>query len=230
MSIHDNHRQRVKASYLAHGPDMMNDYQLLELYLFYSIPRADVNPLAHRLIDTFGSLAEVFAASIADLCQVQGVGESVAISIQLASQITARCQHRDASKVGEIISPEDAAEYLTPYFFGARQEQVYLLSVDAKGRAIHCDHLCNGSPSAASVDPQVLISLARDNRAVGVVLAHNHLSGSATPSQEDVAATKAIAKALHEIHVQLVDHLILADGDYVSLRHSDFMDWDTLLR
>lgn len=228
MSIHDDHRKRVKARYLEFGPDVFDDYQLLELFLFYSNPRSDVNPLAHQLINQFGSLPAVLNASVEELTAIKGVGEHTAISIRLLSDLPRRSQIAGSSRINIITSAEDAAEYLIPYFYGSQVEQVYLLCLDSRGKVLHCSRLSDGGPNSAAFDQRTLISVALDHRAVSVLLAHNHISGSIEPSQEDIDATRNAAQALRMIHVQLTDHLIIADHDYLSLRQSGLLNWNLL--
>lgn len=224
MGIHDDHRKRVKARYLEFGAEVFDDYQLLELFLFYSNPRSDVNPLAHQLINQFGSLTAVMNASVEELTAVKGVGEHAAISIRLLSDLPRRSQIARSSQKNIITSAEDAVEYLIPYFYGAQVEQVYLLCLDLQGRVLHCCRLSDGTPNFAAFDQRKLISAALEHRASSVLLAHNHVSGSTEPSQEDFNATREAAHALRMIHVQLIDHLIIADNDYLSLRQSGLID------
>lgn len=230
MGIHDDHRKRVKARYLEFGAEVFDDYQLLELYLFYSNPRADVNPLAHQLINQFGSLPGVLNASVEELTAVKGVGEHAAISLRLISDLNRRSQMARSSRKDLITSAEDGAEYLIPHFYGSQVELVYLLCLDPQGRVLHCSRLSggDGTPTFASFDQRKLIAAALEHRASSVLLAHNHLSGSTEPSQEDLDATRHAAQALRMIHVHLLDHLIIADNDYRSLRQSGLLNWDLL--
>lgn len=228
MGIHDDHRKRVKARYLEFGAEVFDDYQLLELFLFYSNPRSDVNPLAHQLINQFGSLPGVLNASVEELTAVKGVGEHTAISIRLLSDLNRRSLMVRNSRRDVITSSEDAADYLIPYFYGSQVELVYLLCLDAQGRVLHCSRLSDGTPNFASFDRRKLISAALEHRATAALLAHNHVSGSLEPSQEDLDATKDAAQALRMIHVQLLDHLIIGDNDYRSLRQSGSLNWNLL--
>jgi DNA repair protein RadC len=228
MGIHSGHRERVKSTYLKFGPEVFDDYQLLELFLFYSNPRSDVNPLAHQLMERFGSLPAVLSASVEDLCSMDGIGQHTAISLRLVSDLTQRCQQVRTAQRSTITSPEDAADYLSPFFFGAKTEQVYLICLDSQGRLQQCRKLTNGTPNSAVFDLRKTTAAALSDGTTGVILAHNHLSGSTEPSQADLDATRRVAAGLHAIQVQLLDHLILADEDFLSLRQSGLLDWDTL--
>jgi DNA repair protein RadC len=228
MGIHSGHRERVKSTYLKFGPEVFDDYKLLELFLFYSNPRSDVNPLAHQLINHFGSLQAVLSAPVEQLCAMEGVGQHTAISLHLVSDPTQRCQQMRTAQRSAITSPEDAAEYFGPYFFGAKTEQVYLACLDSQGRILHCHKLCEGGPNSAAFDLRNATAAALASGTTGVILAHNHLSGSTEPSQADLDATRSVAAGLRVIQVELLDHLILADADFLSLRQSGFLDWNNL--
>ena len=130
MSIHDGHRQRLKERFLKEGLDNFNELQVLELLLFYCIPRQDTNPIAHALLDRFGSLAQVLEAPASELLKVPGIGEGTATFLPLMSSL---CRyylvHRTSSNV--ILSTiEQFGNYLLPFFCGRRNEVVYLLCLE----------------------------------------------------------------------------------------------------
>ena len=127
---HKGHRARVKEEFFARGLSGMADHRALELLLFYAIPQGDVNPLAHRLIDTFGSLAGVFNATIDQLTAVKGIGEHAACLIKLITALGARYQ-ADRSQLGDILTTTvQLGEYLSPEFFGQRNEITVIRKTD----------------------------------------------------------------------------------------------------
>ena len=195
---------------------------ILELMLFYAVPQGDVNPLAHRLINHFGSFAAVLDASPEDLRQVKGVGEHTALYLSMFPQVMRRYLASRAGHEDKVCSVEDAGEYLLPYFFGAKSELLYLLCLDAKGRVLSCRRLAEGSLNRVLMDTRLVIETAMDDRATSVVLAHNHVSGIALPSREDEATTKTVKDALESIGGYLADHIIVSDGDFVSMADSGY--------
>ena len=204
-NVHAGHRQRLKRQFLEAGLDSLSDVNCLELLLFYAIARRDTNPLAHALLEQFGSLSAVFNASPEQLQQVPGISEHAAVLLH-AIPALGRRYFIDQTRQEKILnSTERCGAYLIPYFFGAREEQVYLLSLDAKCKVLDCRMLSRGSVNAASV-----------------VLAHNHTSGIALPSREDEATTRRLETALDAVGIQLVDHIIVADNDFVSMADSGF--------
>lgn len=220
MSIHTGHRQRLKERFLKEGLDNFNELQVLELLLFYCIPRQDTNPIAHALLDRFGSLAQVLEAPTSELQKVPGVGESTATFLPLlASLCRYYLVHRTASNV-ILNTIEQCGNYLLPFFCGRRNEVVYLLCLDAKCKVLSCKEVGEGSVNSASVPIRRIVEMALADNATSVVLAHNHPSGMALPSGEDQLTTRRLAMSLSTVDIELVDHLVIADNDFVSLRQS----------
>lgn len=214
----------MKQRFLEHGDRIFDDYQLLELLLYYAVPRRDTNPLAHELMERFGSLSGVLEAGPEELRQLSWVSDSVVVLFELLPQLMRRYQESAANPDGRISSVEDAAAYLRPYFFGLRKERAYLLSVSAKGRVLGCDFLGGGTDTSVGIDPRQLVEIALRHHAAWVVLAHSHPSGIAMPSGADIQVTRACRQVLRPLRIELRDHLIFADDDYVSLRDSNLMD------
>lgn len=225
MGIHDGHRDRMKKQFLRNGADAFNDHQLLELFLFFGKPQGDVNPLAHTLIDHFGSLSAVFDAPPEELTKVKGVGAHVAVLIHLMPQLMRRYELSRMDDTDIMANVSDLGDYFQPYFYGARNEMAYLMSMDGKGKVLGCDRLSEGSLNVTALDSRAVLEAALRRRASCVVLAHNHTSGVARPPREDVAATVQLERILQQIDVILMDHLIIVDGDFVSLRQSKAKPW-----
>ncbi len=218
--VHSGHRQRLKDQFLTHGMDPIHDVNVLELVLFYAIPRQDTNPIAHRLLNTFGSLAAVFDATPEELMKRGGLSKNAATLIKLIPA-AARRQQLSRSSCQQILdSTQKCGDYLVPFFFGATQEEVYLLGLDAKCKVLGCVKLSTGSINSAGLSIRKVVECALNMKASSVVLAHNHTSGIAVPSQEDIRTTKSISHALDLVGVYLADHVVVADEDYVSMAES----------
>ena len=220
MSIHDGHRQRLKNRFRQEGLDKFDEIQALELLLFYAIPQRDTNPLAHRLLDHFGTLAQVLEAPVEELEKVPGVGANVATLLSLT---TAMARYYMVNRVGQamvLTSTEMCGDYLLPHFVGRRNETVFLLCLDAKCKVLGCKEVGEGSVNSASVPIRRIVEMALGMNATSVVLAHNHPSGLALPSGEDVQTTRRLAVALDAVDITLADHIIVAEDDYVSMAQS----------
>ena len=220
MGVHDGHRKRLKTQFLIHGEDF-HDHQLLELLLCYAIPQGDVNGLAHALLDQFGSLAGVFDALPPSLTRVDGVGEHTAVLLKLIPKLAGRYSTIRSSPGDILASSRAARDYLLPYFqTGPRTEMVYLVCMDAKYKVLGCHKLGEGTVNAADITPRRVVELALAHNASAVLLAHNHVSGLALPSNADLMTTQQLTAILRSVGVELLDHLIFTDDDMVSLRDS----------
>jgi DNA repair protein RadC len=220
MSIHDGHRQRLMERFNKEGLDHFDPVQVLELLLFYSIPRRDTNEIAHALINRFGSVSRVMDASLEELMQVPGVGRNTAVFLHLAKQ-AGRYYQVDSTRKGAVVKDtEDCGQYLLPYFIGRQKETVFLLCLNANCNVISCREVGEGEINSAVISPRRVVEIALTEKASTVVLAHNHPSGVALPSREDVLVTQRLAAALAAVEVTLFDHLIVAGDDFVSLVQS----------
>lgn len=220
LGIHEGHRNRLKARYRDHGLDNFNDVNVLELLLFYAIPRKDTNELAHALLDHFGSLDRIFEASVPELEEVPGIGENTALLITLVPQITRRYLMAKGNCICSITSSAEAGKYLVPRLMFEKEEKLLLLCLDAKKSVISCVSLGSGVINAVDVNVRKVVENAVRNRASSVILAHNHPSGVALPSREDERITREIASALKLVGIPLDDHIIVAGDDFVSFADS----------
>lgn len=228
-SIHLGHRERLKRRFLEEGLDDFTDIQVLELLLFYAIARQDTNPIAHNLLDHFGSLSQVLEASPEELKKVKGVGEHAALLLHLIPQIGRYYQVDSAQRVDILTSLDACGAYLVPYFFARTRETVFLLCMDAKCKVLCCKEIGEGSVNSASISVRKVVETALAANATTVILAHNHPSGIAIPSDEDVQTTRRIAAALSAVEIHLADHIVVAEGDYVSMVQSGYRFDDVLL-
>lgn len=223
MADHSGHRERLRAEFLAR-PESFPDHKLLELLLFYALPRQDTNPVAHELLEQFGSIRGVLDAEPKALIRVSGVGDRAAVLFRAAKELGRR-YHAQRSSVTDLVrNTRDAGELLQPYFYGARNELVYLLCLDGKGKALACPQISEGSVNAAEVVTRKVVDAALRCNAAMAVLAHNHVSGLALPSAEDKATTLYLRDVLEKVNVRLIDHLIFCDDDMVSLRDSGYFE------
>ena len=219
MGLHDGHRQRLIQRFLEEDLDNFEPHNVLEMLLFYAIPRKDTNELAHVLIDTFGSLKGVFDAPYEELIKVTGIGPNTAALLKLVPSLTRTYYSSDARSI-ILDTSEKSGEYFLPYYIGQTEEVVRLACLDAGGKVISNQILHRGSANAAEVNLRKIVNIALRNNAMGVILAHNHPGGLPLPSEEDVATTKSIREALMPMGILLMDHIIVAGQDYVSMARS----------
>lgn len=223
MPMHDGHRKRLRQRFQAEGLDYFTDVQVLELLLFYCIARQDTNPIAHRLLDQFGSLSQVLEAPVEELRKVEGVGESTAVFLHLVTQV-GRCYLKDrAAKTKILPTLESCAKFLQPYFYGKNVETVYLLCLDAKCKFLCCKKMSEGNVNSTQLSVRKVVETALTANASSVLLAHNHPGGIAIPSYADIHTTMNVAAALQAVDVHFIDHLVICDDDYVSLMQSGYL-------
>lgn len=219
-NIHQGHRKRLKERFLAEGLDHFNDVNVLELMLFYCVQRQDTNPLAHRLLAHFGKLSNVLDASFSELLKVEGVTENIATYLTMINAVGRSYLKSRSSDTKILLSTEECGNHLLPYFHSLQKETVYLLCLDAKCKVLGCKKVGEGSVNSASISIRRIVETALSANAVSVVLAHNHPSGLAVPSAEDIQTTKRLGRALYAVEIILADHIVVADGDFVSMVQS----------
>ncbi len=220
MSIHDGHRERLKDRFREHGLDSLSDIEALEILLFYAIGRRDTNEIAHNLLNRFGSYRDVLEADFDELCTVDGVGKNTATLLRLVTEMNMRYQ-KSTRDVGEpLLSTEAAGDYIVPLFAYTKRESAYMLFLDSAGRLISCRELAQGIVNKVEFPARTIVEHTIKANAAKVILTHNHLSGTALPSNDDIVATLQIRDMLKVIGAELIDHIIVCDGDYVSLRDS----------
>lgn len=177
--------------------------------------------LAHELVERFGSLAGALDASVEELKKVPGVGEHTAVLLRMLPALLGRYQGSRARLAAVINWPEDAYAWLEPYFFGARNEMVYVLCLDGKRQVLGVRRVAEGSIEMAQVNTRRIAEEALGLRAARIYVAHNHVSNLALPSQADWLVTDVLRAALAPIGIHLEDHLIFVDGDMLSLKNSE---------
>ncbi len=190
---------------------------MLELLLFQAIPRIDTNPLAHRLMQRFGSLSAVLEADPKDLAAVDGVGANAAAFLALVPQVTRRYfldRIRHTRK--PLNTSEAAAEYLVPLMAGRSEEVFYVICLDSRLRIHYPALISEGTVKDAFVHPRHVVETAVRHKAAAVILAHNHPAGTVKPSNHDHALTRRLVQALGGIDIKVVDHVIVAGEEFYS--------------
>lgn len=223
MGVHEGHRKRMLSKFLEAGTDNMHPHEVLEMLLFYAIPRRDTNEIAHELISTFGSLRAVFDAPASEIAKVHGMGEYSATLLKMVPELVRYYFMEDENPV-ILSSIEEMAEYLMPRFIGRTRETVFLLCMDNKGKVIACVKVGEGSVNSTSVSIRHIVEIAVKFNASSVVLAHNHPGGVALPSREDIETTRNLLDLCRSINIPLIDHIVFSDNDYVSLYQTNILN------
>lgn len=220
MHTDAGHRQRLKDRFLAEGLENFGEVHVLELLLFYAVPRKDTKPIARALLDHFGSLPLVLEATVPELMAVEGVGIGAATFLTMINQVGRYYQVRRADTPVIMNSTEDYGRYLLRQLYGRRNETVFMLCLDAKCKLLCCRKLGEGSANSANIPIRQMVEIALSVNATMVILGHNHPSGLAVPSHEDIETTQRLATALGAMDIVLVDHVVVAEDEFVSLVQS----------
>ena len=218
---HEGHRDRLRDEFLNLGENQsMHDHKLLEMLLFYAIPRKDTNTIAHELLNTFGSFSAVFDADVEALAEIKGMTKNAAVLIKTIVPIIRKYVDSKGDAPNCIKSFEDLGNFFMAKYLGTKSETVSMLCLNGKGEILSFEIISDGDLDSAGLSIRTILEKVIKTSATAVVLAHNHPSGIALPSAQDIAVTKMVADALHTISVHLVDHIIIVDNDYVSMAQS----------
>lgn len=220
MSIHEGHRQRLRDRFRREGLDHFDERHVLELLLFFCNARKDTAPAAQALLDRFGSVSQVLEAPAEELEKVDGIGQQASTLITLVNAIGRYYLINRTMNQDILTTTGECGRFLSSFFHGRRNETVYLLCLDAKCKVLGCREVGEGSVNSANVPIRRVVEMALAMNATTVVIAHNHPSGLAVPSHEDVLTTRRLAAALSTVDIELADHIVVADGDFVSMAES----------
>lgn len=221
-NVHSGHRSRVRKKFLDNGIDSFELHEVLELLLFYAVPMKNTSILAHKLLDSFGSISAIFDAPYDALVEA-GLTESQAVMLKLMPDITRlyiEDKHNNKSKVVDV---DNLPDVIIRKFIGRENENVLALLIDAKGKEVFCGIVSKGSLNDTSLPIRKIVDFSLRYNAKSVIVAHNHPSGVALPSRDDIDATVNLKNALDLIGVRLLDHYIVADNDCVSLAQSKIL-------
>ncbi len=207
--IHDGHRERLRNRFLE-APESFEDHELLELLLFYSIPRANTNDIGHSLLDRFGSLSGILNADVSALTQVDKLGEKSAIFIRVISELLKRYSLEPFDTSSLLESPETLKSFLCALFVGTDNEKAYLLLFSNSRRLISCRCLSEGYCVANTLTMRDISHSSIGSNAAYAILVHNHPGGKPIPSGEDLATTNIVRSTLRTNGVTMLEHFIVA--------------------
>ncbi len=216
MGIHDGHRERLRDDFIAVGIEGKSEHQILELMLSYVIPYVDVNPVAHELINEFGSLAAVLDADIKDLTKFRYVTKRTAAFLKLFPTVFPLYYESKFKKRINLGTASQLKEYMIPKLANEKNEVFYVLCLDSHCNLIHTIRHKEGSAVKASLDIQTLVADVLRTGASTIVLVHNHLSGSVDFSKQDIEATDFIINTFKILGIFVADHFIISGSNCAS--------------
>ncbi|WP_424930314.1 RadC family protein [Amaricoccus tamworthensis] len=212
------HRERLRQRFLSGGHKSMPEYELLELILFNAIPRIDVKPLAKQLLEVFGDLNGVIAASEHRLLKVPGTTQKVYIQLKLAEAVSHRMAQAKVMQRSALHSWDDLMTYCKTTMAYRETEQFRILFLDPKNTVIADEEQARGTVNHVPVYPREVAKRCLEINASALILVHNHPSGDPTPSRADIDMTEQIAQACEAIGVRVHDHVIIGKEEDASFR------------
>jgi len=215
-NIHSGHRQRLKEKFNENGIESLTDVQILEFILFYGNRRGDTNEVAHKLLDSFGSLDGVFDADMSDLTAVSGVSDSIACLIKLIPQVSRVYHSRKSHKIISLSCTGTAAEYFAGMFKNYDHELFSAVYLDAQNNVKKYEVINEGIIGSVDVSIRKIVQYAMKYNASSIIISHNHPGGECRPSASDITATRKISEALYPLEIRLLDHIIITQDNYFS--------------
>ncbi len=217
-NLHSGHRKRVKENVIKNGFSQLEEHKLLELMLFYSIPREDTNELAHKLLNEFSTIDELFKASIDRLKRVDGVGDNTAVMIATIGELFLRASKTQPVKKRNYKKTDDLKELCKSTLLSEKVEKIVLFCFDSAWRLKKSVVLSSGTENSATIDIAKIVQTVLDTSAPISVITHNHPEGVAEPSAADIDATRNVSVMLRKLGFSLADHIIIGeDGDAYSM-------------
>ncbi|MBE5746260.1 MAG: hypothetical protein E7359_03120 [Clostridiales bacterium] len=221
VNIHKNHRQRLREELLLNGFNT-SEHRVLEYILFDCHTQKDMNPLAHKLIDKFGSFKNVLEASYSDLIKVDGVGDITAKHLTSIIPIFNYYNHQKLNCIKtKIQTKKDYVNYFKTKINDLSQESLLVIALSSNFEVKSSKIITTGTDTQVKLNPMEILSFLNENKTNKTILMHNHPSGDPTPSFSDIENTKEILKTFNLIGIELIDHIIVANSGYYSFNEQN---------
>lgn len=213
----DGHRKRMRHNYVTNGISVMEDHNILELFLSLVIPQKDVKPLAYDLMNNFGSLENVLNASVDDLMQINGIGESSAVAISLVKDINNRVNLNKNRDIKKLNNSKLSQIYVKNILSGEEHEKLIMITLDNSMSIIKMHIIVEGTVNNVKPEPKKIIECALKDNASSIIIAHNHPHGKALPSNADINFTLEVIDLMRKLDIDVNDHIIVGESDVVSM-------------
>ncbi|MDF2530240.1 MAG: repair protein RadC [Gammaproteobacteria bacterium] len=207
---------RPREKLLSEGPSGLSDAELLAIFLRTGIPGKSAIDLAHELLAKFGGLRQLLGSDQSSFCSTKGIGKTHYIQLQAAAEIIKRQMKEKLSKGKSLRNPSQVIEFFRHALRDQFNEKFIVLFLDSQNKVLCCEDLCEGSIDQATIYPREIVRRCLQYNAAAVIFGHNHPSGDASPSGEDIKLTHRLKILLQEIDVRVLDHIIIGDSEYCS--------------
>lgn len=203
----------MRASFIKNEMENLPDHNLLELFISGVIKRKDVKQISYDLLNEFGSLENVFNASVDDLMKINGVGEVLAVELSLVSTLNKRIERNKNDNIKSISTIEQAVEYCKNSLSGETVEKVLMITLDDKGRLLGSHIISKGTVNESYISKRDAVKLALKDNATNVIISHNHPNSNSSPSAADIDMTISFKKLFRDVGIHLLDHIIVGEKD-----------------
>ena len=222
-NLHAGHRQRLKKQFMEHGIESLREHQILELLLFYVLPRVDTNEYAHSLIKKYGSVSAVLNAPFDELKFEKGVGENGAVLLKLIPHIyTVYASQMNSAQ--PMNTARIVCKYFSTSFLGEKDEIIKVCCLDDNLNIISCQTVLKGNSSSIVVNARRIVEFVLKSNSSLIIIAHNHPNGSELPSDADISATRQLFRILEPLDITLLDHIVVGKNGAVSMKDNSYFD------
>ena len=222
-TFYNGHRQRLKQTFLENGLKAFQPHTILELLLFYAVPRQDTNVLAHELINQFKTLSGVFNAPYEQLVKLTGLGENGATLLKLVPQLLS-VYSVDINSNQPMNNVKIICNYFHACYIGIKTEQLRVCCLDDRLNVISCNVIQDGGVNAVPVNVRKIVEATYRSNCSMIILSHNHPNGQALPSDADIKATRQLYHTLNSVGIKLLDHVIVGQSNAISMKDSGFFN------
>lgn len=221
--IHEGHRQRLLKTVMEAGFSNVSEVQAMEFILFYIFPRGDVNPLAHRLLHEFGSVANVLEADVNSLKEIKGMGERSACSLKMLGEMFFYYTQNKLSQKIVLKNYQAITDYFDEMLRFCNTEIFVVVALDSSFNLTHKKVLAKGSARDVGISPMSIANFISSSNPAFVLFAHNHPGGSAKASTQDVNSNNSLSNLVEYLGVKFVDHIIVGKDGIYSIKKDEFL-------
>lgn len=221
-NLNAGHRKRMRHKYIKGGIEVFAEHEIIELLLFSTVPRKNTNKMAHQILNEFGSLHALFDATPQEILRRTEVSEQTAVLFSMIPQIFKRYSYSKNDKKLNFKNSKTMGEFIKLAFIGKVYECFYIMCLDNSLNVLSHEIIQEGTLDIVQLNLRDIAEVAITNKSSYVVLAHNHPSGSQTVSREDILATSDIKYVLEKFNIEVLDHFVIANDNYISFAENNF--------
>lgn len=224
ISVHSGHRKRLREKVKNNGLKALSEHEIVELLLNYAIPRQNTNPLAHELINNFGSLSKVIDADYYDLLKVKGMGEESVLFINIISSLIKEYKKSKASEENIIIrNTLDGVNYFRKVFNVEIKEVLHVICLSKLGKIVSAFNFDGASDTEIKFDFKMFIDKINRDNVHSIMMFHTHPAGKVEPSVSDLQTTQRCVYICYMLGINFLDHLILSDTEHCSMHQCGYI-------